>query len=222
MDNLDTYGERLRAAIKLRKTTQTALAEAIGTSPQAVSQVIRGESKAFAGINHARAAAFLRIRSEWLADHKGPMVLEDGNVTPVDKPLDRVPLISWVAAGTWSNVEDPYALGDAEDWLICPVKHGPQTYALRVVGMSMFDPSGERSFKDGDIIFVDPDREGQHKSLVIVRLDDEAKATFKRLLIDGNQKMLEALNPSWPNRIFEINGRATMCGVVIAKMESFF
>lgn len=220
MQNLDTYGDRLAAAIKYRKTTQTKLAEAIGRTPQAVSQVIRGDTKSLTGINHARAVAFLRIRSEWLADHKGPMVDEGSNVVESER-ADRVPLISWVAAGAWCNIEDPYAVGDAEDWLICPVRHGPRTYALRVVGPSMYDPTGERSFKDGDYIFVDPDRDYHHKSLVIVRLDDDNKATFKRLLIDGDQRMLEALNPSWPNRIMEINGRATMCGVVISKMESF-
>lgn len=133
----------------------------------------------------------------------------------------RVPLISWVAAGHWCNVNDPYAVGDAEDWLACPVKHGPKTYALRVKGDSMHNPGSRPSFEDGDIIFVDPDRDAAHRSLVVARLDDENQATFKRLLIDGDKKMLEALNPSWPNRIFQVNGNATICGVVIARMESF-
>ena len=133
----------------------------------------------------------------------------------------RVPLISWVAAGHWCNVNDPYAVGDAEDWLACPVKHGPKTYALRVKGDSMHNPGSRPSFEDGDIIVVDPDRDAAHRSLVVARLDDENQATFKRLLIDGDKKMLEALNPSWPNRIFQVNGNATICGVVIARMESF-
>ena len=133
----------------------------------------------------------------------------------------RVPLISWVAAGNWCNVTDPYAVGDAEDWLACPVKHGMRTYALRVKGDSMHNPGSKPSFDDGDIIFVDPDRGATHRSLVVARLDDENQATFKRLLIDGDKKMLEALNPAWPNRIFQVNGNATICGVVIARMESF-
>lgn len=133
----------------------------------------------------------------------------------------RVPLISWVAAGSWSNVNDPYVVGDAEDWLACPVKHSSKTFALRVKGDSMFNPGGSLSFQDGDIIFVDPERAAGHRSLVVVRLEDENSATFKRLLIDDDKRMLEALNPAWPNRIFQINGNATVCGVVIARMESF-
>lgn len=133
----------------------------------------------------------------------------------------RVPLISWVAAGKWCNVSNPYEAGDAEDWIICPVKHSTKTYALKVKGDSMHNPGGKPSFDDGDIIFVDPERNFDHRSYVIVRLDDENQATFKRLLIDGNRRMLEALNPAWPNRIFEINEDATICGVIIARLESF-
>lgn len=133
----------------------------------------------------------------------------------------RVPLISWVAAGKWCNVSNPYEAGDAEDWIICPVKHSTKTYALKIKGDSMHNPGGKPSFDDGDIIFVDPARSFDHRSYVIVRLDDENQATFKRLLIDGNRRMLEALNPAWPNRIFEINEDATICGVVIARLESF-
>lgn len=85
----------------------------------------------------------------------------------------------------------------------------------------MHNPGGDLSFKDGDTIFVDPTREAVHRSLVIVRLDDDAEATFKQLMIEGGKKYLQALNPHWPVRIIEINGNATICGVVIGRVESF-
>ncbi len=133
----------------------------------------------------------------------------------------RVPLISWVAAGAWCEAADIYNVGDAEEWLSCPVRHGPRTYALRVRGESMRNPGNKPSFEDGDIIFVDPDRGASHKSLVITKLDQSNEVTFKRLLIDGTNWYLEALNPSWPNRIIPIQADAHVCGVVIARMESF-
>lgn len=132
-----------------------------------------------------------------------------------------VPVVSWVQAGDWCGIVDNFQPGDAEDWLPCPVRHGRRTYALVVRGLSMYDPTGRHSFRDGDTIFVDPDRGADHRSLVIARLDDEKEATFKQLLIEGDQRMLQALNPSWPNRIIPINGNCTMCGVVIGKLESF-
>lgn len=135
--------------------------------------------------------------------------------------MGKVPLIDWVAAGDFCGSTDPYPVGMAEDWLYCPARHGSKAYALRVRGESMFNPSGSPSFKDGDIIFIDPDRTANHKSLVICRLDDAKETTFKRLLVEGDTKMLEALNPSWPERIIKVNGNATICGVVIGRFDSF-
>lgn len=130
----------------------------------------------------------------------------------------RVPIISWIAAG--HTALPPAA--EVQDWITCPVKHSPNTYALKVQGESMHNPSGSPSFSDGDIIFVDPTRDYIHRSIVIVRSDDEKSATFKRLLIDGgSSRMLETLNPAWPNRIFPVTTKINLCGVVIARLESF-
>lgn len=128
-----------------------------------------------------------------------------------------VPLISWVQAGCWADVADPYQVGDAEDWLPCPVRHGPRTYCLRVRGDSMHNSDARPSYRDGDIIFVDPDRDARHGDRVVVRLDDQAEATFKQLMIEDGRKLLKALNPGWVPRYIEINGNATMAGVVIGK-----
>lgn len=133
----------------------------------------------------------------------------------------KVPLVSWVAAGKWCEQMSAQPEGIAEKWLDYPLKHGPRTFALKVRGDSMFNPGGEYSFKEGDLIFVDPDKQAQHRSLIICHLDDAKEATFKRLLIEGEIKMLEALNPSWPERIIRVNGNATICGVIIGKLESF-
>jgi SOS-response transcriptional repressor LexA len=133
----------------------------------------------------------------------------------------RVPLISWVQAGAWAEIIDNFAPGDAAEWLPCPISHGPRTYVLRVRGESMLNPAGRPSFQDGDLIFVDPDRQAEQGSLVVVRLEDEHEATFKKLVIEGDQKYLRALNPAWPQPIMRVNGNATICGVVISKLERF-
>ena len=57
--------------------------------------------------------------------------------------------------------------------------------------------------------------------MVVVKLDDEQQATFKQLIIEGDQKFLKPLNPNWPEPIIKINGNATICGVVIGKYEVF-
>lgn len=132
-----------------------------------------------------------------------------------------VPIVSWLQAGEYCGIIGNFEPGNAGEWLPCPITHGPRTYALIVRGISMFDPTGFYSFKDGDTVFVDPDRDAGHRSLVVARLDHEHEATFKQLIIEGDQRMLQALNPSWPNRIIPVNGNCSICGVVIGKVEFF-
>lgn len=132
------------------------------------------------------------------------------NIEPGPEIQGYVPLISWVSAGEWTTVEDPYAMGDAEKWMPCPVSHGDKTFVLRVRGESM-----EPEYRDGDLIFVDPNRAAVNGSHVVVRLENDLEATFKKLVIEGDQQYLMAINPSWPNRIIEIDGKATIVGVVI-------
>ncbi len=132
-----------------------------------------------------------------------------------------VPLISWVQAGDWCEAINNFGFGsgDAEDWLWCPVRHSDKTFALRVNGVSMFnpDPYAKHTFKDGDIIYVDPNKQPINNSFVVVRLENENKATFKQLIIDGDHRFLRAINPDWPEKIIEIKNNAVICGVIIYK-----
>ncbi len=139
------------------------------------------------------------------------------NIVPGPAITGTAPLISWVTAGHWCAVADPFEPGVAEDWLPCPRKHGPRTFALRVRGISMENPGGKFSYSDGDVIFVDPDKQAENGSRVVVRLDDDKEATFKQLVIEGERRYLKALNPAWPEKIIEISQDATICGVVIGK-----
>jgi len=143
------------------------------------------------------------------------------NVEQGPETRGMIPLISWVQAGAWSEVVDLYAVGDAEQWLPCPTNHGARCFALRVRGESMFDPHGRRSFREGDIVYVDPDRQFENGSLVIAKLTDSQEATFKQLVIEDGKRYLKALNPSWPERMMPINGNCIIVGVVFSKVEMF-
>ncbi|MBY0411361.1 MAG: S24 family peptidase [Burkholderiaceae bacterium] len=125
-----------------------------------------------------------------------------------------VPVISWVQAGTWQDAADPGQPGLAEEWMPSPVRCSAGSFVLRVRGASM-----EPKFHDGEMIIVDPEAEARNKSFVVVRLDDSKEATFKQLIIEGDHRYLKPLNPQWPDPIIEINGNATICGVVVFKGE---
>lgn len=147
-------------------------------------------------------------------------VKEESNASEVPD-YGVIPIISWEKAGKLSGIVENFKSGDTEEWVKCPVKHGPATYALRIHGTSMFNPSGSPSFGEKDIIFVDPSREFINKSLVIVRKNGDETATFKQLIIEGKSMYLQALNPNWPEKIIELSDDSVICGVVIAKLEMF-
>ncbi|RRV29631.1 helix-turn-helix domain-containing protein [Pseudomonas sp. o96-267] len=204
-------GTTVRAARKAKGMTLEQLAHEIGTDAGNLSRFERG----LQGAGQDVLERMLSILNIQISSEE----LDESNVGAAMAVRGQVPLISWIQAGCWSEVSDIYAVGDAEQWLPCPVSHGPRTYALRVRGLSMYNPAERHSFNDGDIIFVDPDRAAIHRSLIVAKLTDTQEATFKQLLIEGDQRFLMALNPSWPNRIFPINGNAEICGVAIAKHE---
>ncbi len=179
-----------------------------GAEPNPTLETIEGIARAFG----ASSSMLLSDRAnigETAATY-GP----ESNVGPGPELRGRVPLISWVQAGQWNEVADPYAKGVAEDWILTGAKVGAQAYALRVRGDSMAP-----EFSEGDIIIVDPDVEATNGKFVIVRLDDAKEATFKQLVTDGGKQYLKPINPRYP--IIEINENATFCGAIVGKFKSY-
>lgn len=129
--------------------------------------------------------------------------------------LTRVPLISFVQAGDWSSVVDNFQPGDAEEWIPFPGHIGPHAFALRVNG-----PSMEPKFVEGDIIFVDPDREAESGDFIIAK-NGVDEATFKKFYRDGDRCFLVPLNEDW-GKPMEMTGRDwEIVGRVMGKLDLF-
>lgn len=209
-----TPGDRIRIAREEARLTQGELAERCGWDSQSrIGNYERNlrEPNRTAYITLGKALGVSPAYLQFGRVQAG-MPLGDYNVDEGPSISGRAPLISWVKAGAFHEPADPYQVGQAEDWFPMPRKAGPRTFALRVRGVSM-----EPRYHDGDIIFVDPDAEARHGSRVVVRLENEKEATFKELVIEGDQRFLKALNPLWPDPLIRINGEATICGVVIGR-----
>lgn len=132
------------------------------------------------------------------------------DVSITNKQITLVPVISWVQAGAWKEVGySEVDLSTAETYP-CPVPCGEMTYILRVIGDSMID-----EYRPGDMIFVDPEVPACHGDDVIALMHDTGETTFKRLIEDGTQRYLKALNPNWPEPYIKINGNCSIIGTVI-------
>ena len=132
------------------------------------------------------------------------------NIAPGPDIRGQVPLISWVRAGELCESHDNYHPGDADHWMDCPVPHGPRTYCLEISGESM-DDGGPDAYRDGEIIFVDPDASADPGRDVVVRTPDN-KTTFKRLKEDTEGRYLLGLNGK---KIVRVPEDTVFCGVVI-------
>ena len=122
----------------------------------------------------------------------------DSNVVSGPEIKGMVPVISWVQAGEWSEADCLEPL-EADETIYCPVSHSMHTYALRVQGDSMTSPYG-RSYPEGMIIIVDPERRGGVISgdRIVAKLVGHIEVTFKCYVEDAGQKMLKPLNPNYP------------------------
>lgn len=192
--------------------TNTRLASACNVSVQAV-----GGWKRTGRINKKHFPTIARLTGkpvEWLMGGMAPPPDFVSDALAGARVIHRVPLISWVTAGQYAESPDYLDPGDAEDWLPCPARCSDHTYALRVNG-----PSMEPDYRDGEIIFVDPDEDWGHGMDVFVRTAD-GRHTFKRLLVEGDGSyMLQALNPEWPDRYLPLPAGSTVSGVVVGSFR---
>ena len=194
------YWDRLKPEMDAKGMDITKLAEAMGISFQAVAKVRDGGS--FGKDNNIKAAKLFGLNSDWLATGKGPKMAQEqkSNVEPVSA-RKAVPLISWIKAGGWGEVQDEFQPGEAEDWIDAyETQPGESSFALRVSGDSMTSPyPGDQSFPDGTIIIVDPARTANAGDYVVAKDVSTQTATFKRLAHDAGRWYLKPLNPTYPS-----------------------
>ena len=133
---------------------------------------------------------------------------------------DEVPILSWVAAGSWSNVE-AVTFDDAIGKVSRPNNLSKNGFALIVRGESMlpkFDPD--------DIIYVEP-QTGlfalRNNDLVIVQCNDDTEATFKQLVLGekSSDMYLRPLNPDWHEQRMMPMGDCNLVGKVVGKYVEY-
>lgn len=96
------------------------------------------------------------------------------NVATASMGDSRIPLISHVQAGIWTEVVDNFQPGDADDWLITDLAVSGSTFALEIKGDSMLP-----EFKPGDRVIIDPEVAPQPGDYVVAK-NGGNDATFKK------------------------------------------
>jgi len=212
--------ERIARAIKASGKKKGELAAEIGVAASAVTQWITGESKSLKPENLYGLARATGFRAEWIAmgegpEHDAPM---DDNVELTRQPAEsfRYPVISWVAAGAWSEAVEPFPPGFSDRYELSDYDSKGPAFWLEVKGDSMTSPVG-LSITEGTLILVDTEADAQSGKLVVAKLSDSDKATFKKLVEDGGRRFLKPLNPAYPIEVCAENCR--IVGVVVRALQ---
>lgn len=231
IDGMHETAKRLyKAAMTLRNTEgQSAVARLLNASPQTLKN---WEARGVSNPGMLAAQRLIGCSATWLETGVGDMIVDGllpssdiqnglagaqshANIEAGPDVRGRIPLISWVQAGMWSEAVDIYDPGYAERWLPFLKNNGESTFALRVVGDSMTAKFG-KSYPDGCIIFVDPEsRTPENGDRIVAKLEDTQEVTFKVFTKDAGRCWLRPLNDSHP----PIYDAFSVVGKVIGKWE---
>lgn len=245
--NNEKLGDRVRTARKYAGFTQDQLAKKVETSQGAISDIENGRNKESSSLYDI--AKVTGVSADWLIKNQGEMldmskkpsiddlraqikeIQNQGNNDLFDAPVgtehiamsiesNTVPILSWVAAGSWSNVE-PVTMADAIGRAPKPPNLSPFGFALIVQGESMLP-----KFEPGDVIYVEP-KTGlfalKNNDLVIVQCNDDTEATFKQLVLGekSSDMYLRPLNPDWHEQKMMPMGDCNLVGKVVGKYVEF-
>jgi len=185
-----------------------------GISKGTISQWRKGTANP-SGKNLILLCKVLGVDPDWLLYGTGsPTRAVDSENTISVPHVKPVPLISWIQAGAFCEAGQLAPLDESTEYYPCPVRNaGPRTYALQVKGDSMTAAfPGMRSYPEGTIIFVDPDRSAMPGQRVVARLG--SACTFKQLMEDeSGQQYLKPLNDR--HELIKPEDGVQVCGLVI-------
>lgn len=209
---METIGQRIKRLRTAKGLSQRGLSELcgwqgssrIGNYEQDTREPNSSDSKLIAKALDVTASYL--IFGDELFNVTTPTAFESGT------KQKSFPLISWIAAGNWTEAIEAYSLNEIEEWPSTTANVSENSFWLKVKGNSMTS-NGGLSIPEGMLILVDPSKEAISGNLVVAKLEDSHEATFKKYVTDGGRYFLEPLNNQWP--IMEINGNCKILGVVV-------
>jgi len=220
---MTTLADRMKLARQHAKLTQKNLAVKAGVEQPVISQIETGKNQQSAHL--AKFAHLCGVNAIWLSDGIGPMEVgapqsPDSNIRLAKQPgaMYRYPVVSWVAAGSWSEAVEPFPPGFSDHYEFSDYDSKGAAFWLEVKGDSMTSATGQ-SIIDGSLILIDTEADVQPRKLVVAKRPDSDKATFKKLVEDGGRLFLKPLNPGYPIEPFDENCR--IVGVVVRAVQKF-
>lgn len=210
-----TLGQRLKRARRRALLKQKDVAERFGISSQAVSQWeadrTRPDSQRL-----MRLARLFEVRLEWLLGEAGPMVFESAQTTFEAHDITQVPVIDRIQAGTWTEIERPYAERADDEYLQTDQSVSSSAFALVIEGRSMTP-----EFQPGDKVIIDPMIQPRSGDFVVAKRDQDQEVTFRKYRLKCQDERgrdaieLKSLNPDWPTLMIDRDNPGHIVGTMV-------
>lgn len=174
-----------------RDTTQSAIASVAGASVGAVSKWFSGEKEPRRKYLDAIASYYLVSIDDLTSERHGLYAqahgltdAPDGAIAPNPEPRSaHAPMLGRVHAG---DAQEPDVLDGAVPIPFEVRERHPRGYFLEVEGGCM-----SRVYPEGCLVYVDPDKQPQNGSVVVVRIDG-ADFVMRRMYRGSSSMMLVA------------------------------
>lgn len=132
-----------------------------------------------------------------------------------DYEISKIPLISWVHANQFSQIEDIFPVGVSDTYVYSTAK-GKNMFALKIKNDCM-----EPEFYDGDIVIVKPNLNINNNDFVIIRDTKSNEATFKQYKKYDKQIILHPLNPKYKDIELDHSDRYEIVGKIVEKVKKY-
>ncbi|WP_029573010.1 LexA family protein [Pseudomonas syringae] len=206
-----TIALRLRAKMNEKDLSENELGRRSGVPQPTIHRILNGDSSTPRKATVEKLARALGVTPEWLLFGG-----TQGNVLPASPPhkeAKKYPVISWVAAGAWSQSADVSQLDSGSEMLASDVYVGENGYWLEVQGDSM-TPAQGNGFTPGMRVLVQPEGfdlvSGKY---YIALLGSTGETTLKQYVRDSGIGYLKPLNPDF--KMIVIDGDVQIIGRVV-------
>lgn len=187
---MNTFSERLRAALSLRDMRPSELSQLTGIGKSDISNYVNGKYKAKQDKLYDIAIA-LEVSPEWLMGLDVPMLGSNGDSYPPPgfEPINyqKIPLIGEIACGTPITAEE-----NVEDYIAVPAGVRAD-FCLRCKGDSM-----KPTCLDGDLVLIRRQPDVEDGQIAAVIIDGEATLKHVYHLPRRSGLQLVADNPAFP------------------------
>ena len=212
---IETIADRIKKRMDELGIRQVDLINKKVASKGTISLWLSGSS-VLSGERLVKLSNELQVDAAWILTGQGGM--NDRLDNSVDlNPIATViyaPVLSWVQAGDFTDMESISNLAECEKLPLVPGA-GKRSFYLEVKGLS-----NAPYFEEGEKICIDPDyhlEDIQTGEMIVVKCNDTA--TFKALISESNGYYLKPLNPNWSEQVIPLNEDCVLVGKYVGSFK---